>query len=77
MLQRPLLALHSILVSWAPECSMHVTVGEQTSSGGHKVVVASLVVSHDISDAEHASSIFSTDAPGSFGRRLLYSASGF
>lgn len=77
-LQKALLYLHYMQVSWAPECSMRVTVAEQTSSGERRVAVASLVVSEDLSDTEHifstAEAALATDAHGFIGRKLLQAA---
>ena len=79
VLQRALLYLHYLQVSWAPECSMLVTVSEQTSSGEHRVAVASLVVSEDVADTQHtystADAAVGTDAHGFMGRKLMLSAS--
>ena len=78
-LQRALLYLHYMQVGWAPECSMRVSVSDQTTSGEHRVAVASLVVSGDLSDTGHtfsaADAAVATDAHGFIGRKLLVSTS--
>ena len=77
ILQRSLLYLHYLLVRWAPECKMHVTISERTTSGEHKVKVTSLVVSDDVADTGHVmaatDAAIAMDEHGLIGRRLLLS----
>jgi len=75
LLQRSLVYFHYMAVTWAPECTMSVTISKETSSGEHKVKVSSLVVSDDYRDQER---VFSThdaaiavDQYGITGRKLM------
>ena len=75
IMQRSLVFFHYMEVRWAPQCSMSITVAEETSSGEHKVKVTSLIVSDDYRDQSHVYSLresaVATDQHGITGRRLL------
>ena len=75
VMQRSLVFFHYMEVGWAPQCSMSITIAEETSSGEHKVKVTSLTISDDYRDESHVYSLHrsavATDQYGITGRRLL------
>lgn len=56
---------HYVLVRAGGDCLVRLTIANQTSSGGHKVKITSLMVSDDVADDIRMFSVLnSTDAEG-------------